>query len=654
MFKSFYPFTFISAILLSALVLTSCGGHGQRKTIHMDQQKEAELKAAKEAQVLADINAQYQVQIDTLVQQALLENPDRTSLEQLLNMSTDPTVPQQSQGQAALQYAELLFEFEQPDALQVTEQRIQKWPHHPYLPHVHNTIAQQWILLENDEAAMSELTLALQEESIDPYSLQKNITLATPLFDAVSPQSRLDWMISASRHDVEKRDFWLQQAAMVASLDYVLQLRHSDHPLSLEQINFYRYFARERLMVGDYHTVRLTAKILENDMPDTEVYDVVKAWADTQGNRITVGVLLPLTGKYAKYGQQALKGIRLAISRPDFQDSVVLRIQDTAGDAEQCIMAYHQLLSQGSGWIIGPLLSRNTKALLPFLSPKVPTISLANDINLAAESPSLFIHSLSKVVQSDFMARHAIKEGKKRAVILHGSNNSDFQEAAAFAQTFMDLGGEVLDIVELERGFSDNRPDFVTMRYHTDDEILLSELDEELFLFSPEQNMDIKIPLAFDNMYIVENGRKIALLAGQMAYSGILNVQIYGNHSWSDGHLMDDSGRYLTGAQFATPATSVEQPNQAILDVKSQYRLIWGTDNMSPLFALAYDTARNTASLGSRMGLKGHDAIDVLLQTEEFRGISGNYYFDNRGISQKTFAIQRIQNGRIETQQASQ
>jgi len=69
---------------------------------------------------------------------------------------------------------------------------------------------------------------------------------------------------------------------------------------------------------------------------------------------------------------------------------------------------------------------------------------------------------------------------------------------------------------------------------------------------------------------------------------------------------------------------------------------------MSPLFALAYDTAMNIATLGSRLGLKGDDAIDALATTIEFPAISGNYYFDEHGISQKNFAVQRIRRGRIE------
>ena len=635
-------------------MLTSCGGGSKRNTIHVDQQKEEELKAKAEAERLAGIHAQQQYNIDQLVMQAKLENPETTALNQLQAMSQDPNIPVQSQGQAALQYAELLFEFARPDAFKVTEETIEQWPSHPYLPHMYNILAEQWVLLENPEAAIKNLTLALEQPQVDPYSLAENIDLSNSLFELISQESKLDWLLAVSKHDTMNQDLWLKRAAAIASLDDVLQLRHSAHPLSIEQVNFYRYFARERLMVGDYHTVRLTAKILENDMPESDVYETVKAWADSEGNHITLGILLPLSGKYAAYGKQALRGIRLAISRPEFEDNVILRIIDTQGDAELTVLGYEQLTKSGVSWVIGPLLSSNTQALIPFLLENIPVISLSNNIQLAEESPSLFIHSLAKVVQADFMARYAIKKGHAKAVILHTYTDSAFDEAAAYAQTFIDAGGEVLDIVELEKGFRDNRPDLMAMRYRTDDEELLSSLDEDLFLFSPEQNMDIKMPLEFDHMYIVVNGKRLAVLAGQMAYADIRNVQLYSSYRWQDGHLMDDHGRYLGGAEFAAPFTSVEQPNQAVLDVQSQYRIIWDNDDMSPLFTLAYDTAMNIAALGSRMGFKGKDAIEALLNSDGFPAISGNYYFDEHGISQKTFAIQHIRHGNIETLQSTE
>ena len=237
-------------------------------------------------------------------------------------------------------------------------------------------------------------------------------------------------------------------------------------------------------------------------------------------------------------------------------------------------------------------------------------------------------------------------------LVIHEHFESTVEEALAFAQTFIDAGGEIVDILELKEGEYDNRPDLVEMRARTDDEELLAAIEDDLFLFSPELEMDIKMPLNMDGIYIAASGKKLSVLAGQMAYSDINHIQLYGSYRWQDNHLMDDKGRYLTSARFSTPITSLPQPDQAILDVQNQYRVIWAENgDISPLFALAYDSAMNVAALGSRLGLSGKEAIYALNTTIEFPAISGNYYYDKNGISQKTFAIQTIIGGRIETLQ---
>ena len=615
----------------------------------MSQQKENEQKAEQEAKALAQQQSQAQQRINQLVEQARLENPETNALHQLFALSQDPSLPLQSQGQAALQYAELLFEFDHADAFDVCKTTMKQWSEHPYLPHMHNFLAMQWEALGNNEAAMSELILALRQPVVDAYTLAENIELATPLLDTVAQSTRFDWLLAVARQDKAHEQTWLKQAASIASMDDVLRLRHSSYPLSFEQADFYRHFARNRLMVGDYRAVRLTAKILENDMPDSDVYSIVQTWAESKGSRMVIGVMLPLTGKYALYGQQVLRGIRLAMDKPEFESNVILNIQDTASRVDQAVYAYQTLIQHGVDWVIGPMLSSHTQALIPFLVDHIPVVSLSSKVQLASESPALLIHSLAKVVQANFMARYALQQGKTKAVIIHENTNSAIEEVSAFAHTFINAGGEVLDIVALPESVRDNRPDLIGMRFRTDDEELLASLDEDLFLFSPEQNMDIKMPLAFDHIYLVAQGKRVAVLAGQIAYADIHGVQLYGSQRWADGHLMDDHGRYLNGAQFSMPATSVEQPHQAVLEVQNQYRIVWDNHDMSPLFALAYDTAMNAATIGSRLGLKGKDAFEVLHSTTEFPAISGNYYFDVYGISQKRFAIQRVRRNHVET-----
>jgi ABC-type branched-subunit amino acid transport system substrate-binding protein len=634
----------MTAILISTTMLTSCGG-GKRATVHIDQQTEEkqDIQGAQQTKI-----KEIQTTIEQLVEQARLENPETTALDALYMLSQDPSIPEFSQGQAAIAYASLLFEFEQPDAFAISESTLQQWAQHPDAVKLHLLLAQHWDILDNHEATIDELTAALRQTNIDPDTLNDIIELGQPLLSSVSEESSIQWLLTLSLHDTEHKELWLQQAAKYASLSRVLQIRRSDYPIQAEQADFYRYVARERLMVGDYHAVRVIAKILEADLPDSEAATIVKHWAESEGEVSVVGVMLPLTGKYAVYGQQALQGIRLAMSKPEFENNVILRIQDTAGESDKVISAYYHLLAQGAQWIIGPLLSQNTRTITPYLVNNIPVISLSSQVELASESDALFIHSLAKTVQADFMAHYALQQGKQKMVVIYDDNNSSTEEAAAFAQTFMDNGGEVVDMLELKEGVHDYRPAFVAMRERTDDEELLASLEEDLYLFSPTLEVDINMPLNMDAIYIAASGKKIAVLAGQMAYSDITRIQLYGSHRWDDGHLLDDKGRYLSGAEFSTPFTSLPQLNQAILDVQNQYRSIWADNqHISPLFALAYDTAMSIAVLGTRLGVRGEGAIHELRITSEFPAISGNYYYNANGVSQKTFAIQTIRKGKL-------
>ncbi len=627
-------------------MLTSCAGT-KKTTLHLEQpQTEQPETPTNPDQAKIDALAS---RITQLVDQARLENPETTSLDALYQLSQDPNIPEFSRGQAAIAYAMLLFDFDRPDAFYTGETTAQTWANHPDAPKLHLLLAYQWDAQDNAEAAMRELTNALGQPNIDADTLQEIIELAQPLLNQVSEETSIQWLLAISLHDTARRQQWLKQAARYASLSRVLQIRQA-HPLQPEQADFYRFVAQERLMLGDTHAVRVIAKILQADMPGSEAARVVQAWAESEGQALVVGVMLPLTGKYAVYGEQALRGIRLAMSRADFEQKVILRIQDTAGDLDNTISAYYHLLAQGAQWIIGPLLSQHTDALVPYLVEHVPVIALSNHVEIAAQSPALFMHSMAKTVQADFMARYAREQGKQRMVIIYDDNNSATEETAAFAQTFMDHGGDVIDMVALEEGVRDYRPAFVAMRSRTDDEVLLASLEEDLYFFGPELDMDIVMPLNMDAVYIAAPGRRIAVLAGQLAYSGIARVQFYGSHRWDDGHLLDDKGRYLNHAEFATPLTNLAQPDPTILDIQNQYRSIWADrKHLSALFALAYDTAMNVAALGSRLGLTRQDAIDALHDTPRFPAISGSYHFDAQGISQKTFAIQRVWRGKLQS-----
>jgi len=266
MMKSAYPFSLTTAIMLSLLLISACSSGHKRETIHIDQPHEDEAKVQQEQALNTDVNV-AQNDIDQLVLQAQFENPETTALDQLYTLGQDPSLPEISQGQADLQYAELLFEFERPDAMETASNLVQRWENHPYAPKIHLLLAKQWMMVDNNETAIQELTAALAQPSIDAYTLADITNHAQIILGDVSEQSGIRWLLAASIPDVDNRELWLQQAAKLSTVSDALQLRNSEHPPTPEQANYYKYVARERLMIGDYHAVRVLAKVLDVDMP---------------------------------------------------------------------------------------------------------------------------------------------------------------------------------------------------------------------------------------------------------------------------------------------------------------------------------------------------------------------------------------------------
>src|SRR3954471_2697589 len=74
-----------------------------------------------------------------------------------------------------------------------------------------------------------------------------------------------------------------------------------------------------------------------------------------------IGVLLPMKGKYAKFGQRSLQSIELALGifNRDKESRFSLVIEDSGEEPEQAIRALNRLVTKHHVIaVIGPLLSK--------------------------------------------------------------------------------------------------------------------------------------------------------------------------------------------------------------------------------------------------------------------------------------------------------
>ncbi len=552
------------------------------------------------------------------------------------------------QDEASFRKAQLMLDLQLPDALETTRLAIEQHPEHALVPYAHFWLAKYWMGLDESERALEEMGKALRHVRLTRELADKMLSLGSSLALDVPEADALHWLMAAADVDQGGRDSWLRLAARRASPSTIEQM-HADGSLPAGLMaSFDLHAARKYLMTGDMDALGRIADLLSTFQPESLEAGQVRAWASGQMRAASIGVLLPLTGEYARYGESALRGIRMALAGMTGGDQISLYIADTGGDSEIALRAYQRLADAHVDMLIGPLLADVTESLIPHLKAKLPLISLTGRTDLAASSPALFVHTLSPLAQVEFMARYAWQQGAQRMVIIADDDgNGMLREAAQFRQAFEALGGEVMQTLLLQPGTLDHRPELRHLRYETDDEELLAELDQDLGLLSPDLNVEITMPVNFDAMYMAMQGKHVSVMAGQLAYTGIRDVPVYGSSRWLDGHLLDDRGRYLSRARFAGSNALSGRDDESMRQLRFMYREAWGGDKPSVLTALAYDTLLIATVMTSRLGLAGKNIIRELHDIEGFPGITGHVRFDGSGVGQKLLDVYGIMKGKI-------
>ncbi len=567
------------------------------------------------------------------------------ALQALQQMVTTAPVPLAEE--AAFRRVELMLENDMPDADAAAAQVLAQYPMDALVPYTHYWLS-GWRLRQTGDVAgaLDELDQVLRSPRLTRELLDKSLATGAPLAHSALEWDSVRWFFAAAAADPSRSEDWLRDAANRASLATIRRLRTEKLINASNAEIFYTTAARIRLMAGKMDEVAAIAGFLSQDAPGSAAYAEVQGWASGKTRPATIGVLLPLTGTYAQYGKDALRGIRLAYASLEYRQNVVLQIEDTASNPQDCVLAYRRLLSDGADIIIGPLLTKNAAALLPQLTGNMPVLSLSSlPGNANLRGKGLYINSLALRMQAQFLAEYAFTQGAMRMVIIQGDKPDEISEADSFADTFEAHGGTIVDRVTLPADGVDFRRVLLRMRRDTDDEQLLADLDRDMSLFIPEQDLEIRMPVRFDAVYLAMNGKHVALLAGQLAYVDINGLPIYGSSRWADGHLLDDRGRYLSSSRFV----EIQFPNgdtPAMQDANAAYREAWGADNPPPLVGIAYDTLRIAAVVSSRLGLTGHAAVQGLQSPEGFPGLTGHVRFGPDGIGHKTLDLFTVQDGK--------
>ena len=400
-----------------------------------------------------------------------------------------------------------------------------------------------------------------------------------------------------------------------------------------------------------------------------DLLDVIKK---SLFNSDTIGCLLPLTGKYAVFGQRALSGIQLAIQElsKKYSREFKLIIKDTQADPDLAIEGVKFLHQRKVAGIIGPLLTVR-QAGQEAEKLQMPMIALTQKSDFPLQGEYLFANFITPEMQVQTLGAYLFKKlGIQRVAILY----PDEKYGRKYMKLFWDIvdayDGEVVGVEAYDGRKTDFTesiqkltgqffpvPDFLKPEFiEPDYDVNLNE-DEpgDLFFFDTESEIseeekeeeeEEKIVIDFQALFIPDSPSKINLILPQLAFNDAKGMYLVGTNLWHHKSLLKDSKGYNQNAIITDGFFDTSQ-NPATDEFTTKFKELY---NSTPKFleAISYDTASILFTTAMDESIDSREALkDALQGNRVFTGVTGNTIFNKDGTAHRELFLMTIKKGKF-------
>jgi ABC-type branched-subunit amino acid transport system substrate-binding protein len=350
-----------------------------------------------------------------------------------------------------------------------------------------------------------------------------------------------------------------------------------------------------------------------------------------------IGVLVPLNGANAKYGDMVIRGLNLAVS--DWREShpgqkISLVVKDAGSEPDTAAQSFKELArKEGVLAIVGPLGTQANKTVVPLANRDgIPLLSLTQKEDDSADNSfvlHVFIDSRDLVKTLVRYCREKLKY--ERFACLFPDDRYGQRLSKIFAESVQELGGTMM----ASASYKEKSTDFT------------EPLQKLMNIAKKNAPLSVTEGTPFDALFIPDQVGAVSLIAPQLPYNNVVGVTLLGTNLWSEAPLVQAGGVYVDQALFATSFF----PESRNPEVKTFTEKFMATYNTTPSYleAQAYDAlmmllvARNTAG-----GTNDRNSLfQNLLQAKGFRGVAGTYSVNQQGDLERQYTILQVANGAL-------
>jgi ABC-type branched-subunit amino acid transport system substrate-binding protein len=337
----------------------------------------------------------------------------------------------------------------------------------------------------------------------------------------------------------------------------------------------------------------------------------------------SIGVLLPLSGRYAPFGQEVQQGLELARTSLDPAAAMGFTYRDSAAEGTTIARLVAELAARPELLaVIGPLLSHDAApASAKAEGERLPLLMLAP--REGTTGAHVFRSSLTLAAQIRALADFARSEGLQRFVTLHPATRQGEHSAKLFQAAVEGQGGQVLASQSYPPGTIDLR--------------------QQLQMLAMAPRGGSGPPEA---LFLPDDAPQAAQIIPQLAFSRLDHLQLLGTSAWNDPDLGRMAGPLSEGAVFVD-GFFVGSPDPEVRDFVARYQGAYGT-MPSILAAEGYDAARIMLTLLTRPEVHDRETLRQALATlRDFPGVTGLTRFGPDGEVEKRLFLLQVQDGAV-------
>ena len=352
-----------------------------------------------------------------------------------------------------------------------------------------------------------------------------------------------------------------------------------------------------------------------------------------------VGCVLPLTGRYATYGNRVLDAVILAsgVFNPDRNTPVQLFIEDSKGDPVTAREAVRKLANDHRViGIIGPLVSAAAlEAAQEAQYLGVPIITLTQRKSITETGDFVFRDFLTGDMQMQALVTYSIHNlGIENFAILYPDDNYGTEMMTLFWDEVVRQGGQIRGV----ESYSGKQTDFGEEIKSLTGLNLVGE--DEASGEKPKPTVD------FDALFIPDAYSAVTMIAPQLTFHDVTGVQLLGTSIWNTPGLLKENNEYLEGAVF-TDCFFLNSFRPEVRDFIDRFYVACGREP-GTVEALAYDATAILIHLITENNIEIRDDLRHSLSgIDDYPGITGITSFSGTGDAVKSLHILMVMDGEI-------